>query len=77
MGYFERIFLPHPRKLNSYRTMNYAFVSYEAQAAAANKFFDFVGKKLFWILPDDKVCHSCGSPDHIVKNCSDLKDKNK
>ena len=61
-----------PRNLKTYRSLNYAFVCFadeQVQSEAAMKNFDFQGCKLAWCLPETRTCHSCGSPDHIVKNC--------
>ena len=26
---------------------------------------------VYWLLPDNKTCHKCGSGEHLVVNCSE------
>jgi len=45
----------------------------EAYDAAAKKYYELDGRKLTWGNEKMKTCHACGSPDHIVVNCTEIK----
>ena len=65
-----------PRQRSSYRPLNYAFLSYaneEDYIAVSKNYYELDGRKLIWGDEKMKTCHACGSPDHIVVNCTEIK----
>ena len=38
---------------------------------AIDQQFEIKGCKLYWVEAEKKVCHKCGSPEHLIKDCSE------
>jgi hypothetical protein len=61
-----------PKFLSNYKPRNYAYINFtseEDMTAAHGQNFSLKGQELFWCLPDNVTCNSCGSPDHFIKSC--------
>ena len=37
--------------------------------------FSFGGNNLYWVTADTKVCHKCGSPNHLAVKCTKIPNK--
>jgi chemotaxis protein histidine kinase CheA len=69
-----------PRHPTTYRPLNYAYINYANEAdllAATKKYYELDGRKLYWGPQTMKTCHACGSPNHIIKHCDEIKNKPK
>ena len=65
-----------PRSRDKYTRARYAYVSFktEEQMIKLVESKDKIAIKnnhVYWLLPDDKTCHKCGSGEHLVVNCSE------
>ena len=36
-----------------------------------NKKYAIKNNYIYWLPPDDKTCHKCGSGEHLVGNCKE------
>ena len=43
---------------------------------ASRKDFGLNGNPLYWACEDDKVCHICGFPNHLAKDCDSNRNRN-
>lgn len=63
-----------PRTRGNYTRQRYAYVNFdsdEAMVKAINQQFEIKGCRLYWVEAEKKVCHKCGSPDHLIKDCGE------
>ena len=64
-----------PRTRDKYARLRYAFFSFASEndmvKAAEGDPFAIKDHRLFWVECDKKVCHKCGSPNHLVKDCDE------
>jgi len=63
-----------PRTRGNYTRQRYAYVNFENNedmVRAINQQFEIKGCKLYWVEAEKKVCHKCGSSDHLIKDCSE------
>ena len=63
-----------PRTRGNYTRQRYAYVNFDSDDAmvkAVAQQFEIKGCKLYWVEAEKKVCHKCGSPDHLIKDCGE------
>ncbi|CAJ0847757.1 4235_t:CDS:2 [Entrophospora sp. SA101] len=63
-----------PRTCSHYERARYAYVSFESEEKmqeACVTSFGIKGNEVFWALENQKICHKCGSPDHMIVECKE------
>ena len=59
---------------SNYTRQRYAYINFENDedmVRAIDQQFEIKGCKLYWVEAEKKVCHKCGSPNHLIKDCSE------
>jgi len=63
------------RTRNKYARLRYAFFSFASENDIVKVIegdpFAIKNRQLFWVECEKKVCHKCGSPAHLVKDCDE------
>src|SRR6266516_2063059 len=66
-----------PRTRNSYSRQRYALIAFKTEdkmikATADERQLSIKGCLIYWVEPEKKTCHKCGSPDHLIKQCLEI-----
>src|ERR1043165_75643 len=70
-----------PRTRGNYTRLRYAYMSFANEddmqnAITSTEQYEIKGNRLYWVDAEAKVCHKCASPDHLIKNCTEIEKAN-
>ena len=70
-----------PRTRGNYTRLRYAYMSFANEddmqhAITSTEQYEIKGHRLYWVNAEAKVCHKCASPDHLIKNCTEIEKSN-